>query len=262
MRHGWVVVVWGLVGLFGCPARPVCDLSQAGDNVQRLWPDAEAARRDRDLFVPGAVWYWSHGVRSVDGYGVTMVLLEEGPGVDALWDHVHHVQTDITMLRPNLLFFDQKDGPRDTWEVIGFGYGFDYTPCVPPVVGCIPQHEWMVHEAGYHRVPLGDGGMTLATDDDLSRVSVSDSVDPFGCEPVYYEDLSQRVSQVRHGRMWSVHAWIPPEGGEPVIADTDPWARWRNAPDRVAMDEGTFFHPSVDECDCEVPEPFSGGCAG
>lgn len=259
-KRGWggVVAVWAAVALVSCPARPLCDLSDVGRALHSRWPTVSDAKAERDVFIEDAAWYWSHGTKSVDGYGVTMVLLDEVPGIGALWDHVHPVNSELERYQPNLLFFDQTDGPQSTWPLIGFGYSTDYVPCQVPQVACIEEGEWLVHEAGYHRVLLGDGGMTLADDDDLRNNAVSDAVDPQGCEPVYPEDLRIHRGTVRHGRVWTVHVWISPDGEETLISNTDPWVRWEDAPDPVYVDPEAFFTPDYSECDCIVPERPSG----
>src|SRR5690606_6389202 len=118
--------------------------------------------------------------------------------------------------------------------------------------------QYRVHEAGYHHVPIGDGGMTAATDDDLRDDAVSVSVDAEGCEPVYAEDLQVRFGRIRHGRSWVVHAWLPPDEGEVVVAVEDPWQRWKDAPRRVQVDGGVFFEQTSRPCPCAGPPPPRG----
>jgi len=243
----------------GCPAGPSCDLALVAEDLATRWPDAGAARDDRHVWETDAVWYWSHGTHSVDGFGVTMVVLEHAPRPDAVFDHIDPVTDGLGIERPNLLFFDRTDGVRDEWPLIGFGYTTDYLPCESPAF-CSAELSWEVHEAGYHRVIAGDGGMTLATSDDLIEGAASAAVDADGCEPVWLEDLEIHGGTVRHGRMWTVHVWIDPEGGPPVVARTDPWRRWEDAPDRVSVDADAFFVPNPEACDCDYGGPTARGC--
>lgn len=239
---------------------PVSVLQQAAWAIAEAWPTAGAARDDEDVLVEQGVWYWTHGRTSVEGFGVTLVVLDAAPGVDAIWDKLNHVEDGIGLERPNLLFFDPRGEDWRDWPLIGFGYTVHYVPCWTPALDGLTAEQWFVHEGGYHHVPIGDGGMTLATDDDLRRDAASESVDRHGCEPLYTEDLRVKVDKVRHGRMWVTHVWLDPEGGEPVVGVTDPWQRWTDDPDRVRIDGKVFFYPEPEACDCVVAPPPRRGC--
>ena len=153
--------------------------------------------------------------------------------------------------RRSLLFFDQDDGPAEEWPIIGMGYHWDCSPCEPPTMECVPAESLFVHEAGYHHVIWGDGGMTVATTADLADDSQADAVDKKGCEDVDREDLSVQRFSVRHGRFWDLHAWFGPSG-ETTFAIEGPYERRRDAPDRIAIEGRAFFQPT---CECTDPGP-------
>lgn len=162
--------------------------------------------------------------------------------------------------RPSLLFFDQSSDDPDDWPLIGMGYFFPFAPCERPELECALPEDFFVHEAGYHLVPIGDGGMRVATQDDM-REGVT--LDPEGCLPVEGPDLRTRIGSFKHGRNWVTHVWFPPDGTDevPIWQNTDPWERWKDATDRGTID-GTLFY-SQGSCDCAgepVNEPVPGGC--
>ncbi|MEZ4238400.1 MAG: hypothetical protein R3F59_20060 [Myxococcota bacterium] len=224
------------------------------------WPDAQAAIDARDVHGLDAVWYWAHGEHSVDGFGVTLVLVDHRPNVGTVFDPIDDLPGRFKLRKPSLLFFDQTDGPPSEWPIIGAGYHYRFTPCVRPDLDCIRSKWFRVHEAGYHHVPFGDGGMQLATPDDLRNGAVMDEA---ACEPITDDDLAPKLGMVRHGRSWVVHVWFDPDGGRPAVSIEDPWARWEDAPDSVAIDEEVFVEQDAAACDCTsppVPREPTGGC--
>lgn len=254
-----------LLLLAACPAPPArgpeeCDLPGELAPVAVAWPTAAAAMDARAFYERDAVWYWAHGKRSVDGFGVTLALIDNKPGPVVLFDPIDDLPGRFELEKPSLLFYDQTDSPESEWTLIGMGYHYPFEPCTRPNLDCVSPGSFRVHEAGYHHVPLGDGGMEIATGADLHDGLV---LDPEACTAIYDEDLAHRVGQIRHGRSWVVHVWLDPEGGPPAVELTDPWERWRDAPDRVAVDDGVFLEQVPTLCDCtEVREPPSAGCGG
>lgn len=205
--------------MFACSGgSPDCTqlLTDAAESVRERWPTAAAAREEG---AAGCVWYWSHNRVSVDGFGVTLVMLSEEPGVDDVLDFHLDVHAGGRLDSPSLLFFDQTEGPIEDWKLIGMGYHFDYQPCQRPTVSCMESRDFFVHEAGYHKIVLGDGGMTIATPEDL--------VDGSG-------------------------AIMDSDGGAAVVAVAAPERRWSDAPNRVAVDPGGFFYADDAACGCVV----------
>lgn len=248
--------------LVGCPVArdPIeCDITLEVAPVLEAWPDAASALDARDVYEIGAVWYWSHGARSTDGFGATMALIDRKPGAAVLFDPIEDVPGRFKLRKPSLLFFDQTDGPPSEWPLVGMGYHYLFLPCRRPNLDCTASESFWVHEAGYHHVPLGDGGMHVATDDDLRGGA---SLDEAVCNIVRDEDLKPRLGFIRHGRAWTAHLWLDPEGGAPVFALEDPWERWTDATERVFIEPEVFLQQDPSLCDCATPAPAprSTGC--
>ncbi|MED5371262.1 MAG: hypothetical protein VX899_09625 [Myxococcota bacterium] len=237
--------------LLGCPA-PDCmeTIDEALLPVKTRWPTLGDALDDpRD---PECVWQLTHREVSVDGMGVTVVNFDGPLNLGSAGgfgiEQPHDLFAGENPRYPSLLFFDQTEGPRDTWPLIGVGYHYDYFPCNQPSLGCVDPAEFFVHEAGYHRVfPGQDGGMDIVTQSDLDY-TLDD------CSIIEHHDLDKRLFRVRHGRVWDLHIWFDPEdgtpeGGPPVAAIEDPWLRWKDAPDSVVI-EDAFFFPETSECGC------------
>lgn len=244
----------------GCPVpaprADVC-LEPARASVQERWPTARAALDDEDVYGQ-AVWFWAHQRSSVDGFGVVLATISRRPRLDVPEDRTARGAT----AEPSLLFFDREGEDPEGWPLIGMGYHFDFEPCERPTLECADPTDFFVHEAGYHRVPFGDGGMDVATADD---VRPGTTLDADACEIVRTEDLQPRVGSVRHGRAWVTHVWFPPDGedGPPLWAALDPWERWTDATVRSTADGEAFFEQGSCACDDsglgELPRR---GCAG
>ena len=254
-----------LLLLAACPAPDPrepeeCDLGVEVARVVAAWPTTAAAMAAREVYDRAAVWYWAHGQRSVDGFGVTLALVDNKPGPVVLFDPIDDLPGRFKLWKPSLLFYDQTDGPDAEWTLVGMGYHYPFEPCTRPNLDCVSPGDFRVHEAGYHHVPFGDGGMEIATAADLRDGVV---LDPEACTPVYDEDLEHRLGQIRHGRSWVAHLWLDPDGGPPVVALTDPWERWADAPDRVRIEDEVFLEQTPTLCDCtDLREPPSSGCNG
>ena len=236
-----------LLLLLACPAPDECRLPkrEAAAALLERYPTLGAAREQPTG--EDCRWTFAHHRRSVDGMGVTLANLEVPSGISELAGE-HDVPAGRRLEYPSLLFFDQTEDPVDDWPLIGAGYHYPYTPCEHPELECIARWDWLVHEAGYHHSIAGDGGMTLATDED-SEVPI----DPEGCNAVGHHDLRARLNTVRHGRSWVVHLWLDPDPeGTPELAVTDPWERWLDNPGKsVAIDPAAFYEPS-----CACPSDF------
>jgi hypothetical protein len=253
-----------LIVLLGCPAPrdpSECDIGLEIGPVSALWPYAQGALDARDVYElerKEAVWYWAHGSRTVQGFGVTLALIDEKPGPGILFDPIEDLPGRFKLRKPSLLFFDETDGPPSEWPLIGTGYHYLFQPCRRPDLDCVAPESFWVHEAGYHHVPLGDGGMHAATEGDLRDGLL---LDPELCDPIYDDDLRPKLGMIRHGRSWVVHLWLDPEGGEPSLALEDPWRRWEDAPSGVLIEDQVFLEQDPSRCDCTAPPPpRSAGC--
>lgn len=256
-ERGIALVGLVLVALIACPAPPPSgrfDPCLAGpvDEVRGRWPTAGAALDDDDVY-RDATWFWAHKRGSLDGFGAVLATVTARPGPGSLIDLPSDIPAGYAADRPSLLFFDQQGDDPDDWPLIGMGYFYPFDPCERPDLQCATHSDFFVHEAGYHLVPIGDGGMRVATQDDM-REGVT--LDPEGCLPVEADALRTRIGSFRHGRNWVTHVWFPPEGEDavPVWQNTDPWERWKDATDRGTID-GTLFY-SQGDCACAT-EPVN-----
>jgi len=128
------------------------------------------------------------------------------------------------------LDFDGSDGP---YQLVGWAYIAPYEePAEAPKRPCIAEHEWMVHEAGWH---TRDGGMVLTP----------------GAAREPADKPAHVSSYFWHPRAWDLHVWLG-EAGTPVIADDNPLAR----PGGLELPPGAFFH-LVDGK--RYPAPAGGG---
>jgi hypothetical protein len=225
-RIAVVAVALVTVGVIDCSRVGVgcalpCDpaLDAALRTVRAKTPTFGAAKAQA-----GRTWIEAHGETSLTGFGVTLVHVKGPPSLEEPIPHDVHASGRLD--EPSLLFFQKTDGPQQEWPLIGVGYHRAFVPCAPPVLDddgqSIAADSWYIHEAGWHHVPIGDGGFTPAT-----AADVQDGVtfDEAGCTDLTADDL--RNSQpffVAHGRAWTVHVWL--DGGScPVVALTDPFGR-------------------------------------
>jgi hypothetical protein len=109
-------------------------------------------------------------------------------------------------------------GPDGPYTLVGWGYLVPYQAgAKSPQRRCVAEHEWLVHEAGWHMM---DGGMVLtpgATSEPARKPSA----------PTYFW----------HPSMWDLHIWMT-SAGVPVISDANPDA----PPGGLALPPGAFFH--------------------
>jgi hypothetical protein len=128
--------------------------------------------------------------------------------------------------RPSELFFEMRRGGERNWPIIGMGYAMEFVPGNRAFLSIDGERkDFLLHEAGYHR--LGDGGFDCAINRNLRRNAVDRGlfIDAAGRRNIRIGDLRRRTGRIRHGRLWTIHVWFPPEGGAPVIAETDPFGR-------------------------------------
>jgi hypothetical protein len=89
--------------------------------------------------------------------------------------------------------------PDPPYSFIGVAYTAVYDPARRPTVGCIPSHQWFVHEAGFH---LLDGGMLMTPPNDNGVPGSALMLAPPPIIP---------PSPVWHARFWDLHVWLPPD---------------------------------------------------
>ncbi len=257
---GTGVVDVGSLRLVGCGER--CDpaLQAALRTVAAKNPNFAAAKARTDT-----VFIEAHQATSLAGFGVTLVEMDRRPSVEAIIPHDVHARGPLD--EPSLLFFQKTDGAEDQWPLIGVGYHRPFTPCEVPILDddgqSIGADDWSVHEAGWHHVPVGDGGFTAATAADVNDGVVLDEA---GCFDVSVDDLrNNRPLFVAHGRAWSTHVWIN-DGQCPVVALIDPFGRtdcvltsgcggeMRCEPS-LPVDGRAFFRQGDCSAVCGVPPP-------
>jgi hypothetical protein len=113
------------------------------------------------------------------------------------------------------LDFNKEDGP---YQLIGWGYVAPFIPeRPPPVLQCVSDNEWLVHEAGWQ---LLDGGMLL-TPDAKTEPSRPPNVGVY----------------MWHPQVWDIHFWVG-DGGEPIISFNNP----KDPGGGVELPEGSFYY--------------------
>lgn len=139
----------------------------------------------------------NHGWAQMDGMGVTFV----------------HPNPVLDPATPPLLIFNAAPGanitdtlPDAPLTLVGWGYGvFDVVPGLPrPTFGCVPYHEWFLHEAGWHTP--NDGGMVLDPPPPQGPLLVP---------PTTRRNLARAGGANEshyHPRIWDLHFWSDPSG--------------------------------------------------
>lgn len=118
------------------------------------------------------------------------------------------------------------------YSFIGIAYTAAYDPARRPTVGCIPSHQWFVHEAGFH---LLNGGMLMTPPND-NGVRGSGTI--FAAPPVF------PPPGVWHSRFWDLHVWLPPDGNpaNPIMTILRP-----GGVPGLTLPAGAFFSSAVFE---------------
>ncbi|MSP55102.1 MAG: hypothetical protein EXR69_05790 [Myxococcales bacterium] len=212
-----------LIGGCGVPVsdpfqtqRAVAARSEAAIDVAVRWPSYQAAMQDDEVaWFPTHVALLQGGAVASTGMGVSVARMDQAT-------LLHPLDATHDLYEPNMLFFDAEGGSLPDAVIIGFGYfvheAFD--PAVRPDVEFVDPDWFLIHEAGYHL--SWTGGFELATDEDLMNASTT-AIDPGGCNRVTDDDLQTHFTAIKHGRAWSSHLWIDPDGGEPEHAALDPF---------------------------------------
>ena len=202
------------------------ELAEAAAAIQEKYPNMREAQKATDpKFIDSHVKNFGTGHAELKGYGVTMIA-HNGSGPKPSTDKLAFWNDELD--EPTELFYE-KGGAlnKKKWKIIGMGYGKDFTSSTPPVLAADGQeYEFLVHEAGYHK--LGDGGFECAENEDIKNKAWDDGVriDAEGFNIVTRDNLKPRKRfGVRHGRIWTLHVWFEPDTGLPLVAPTDPWER-------------------------------------
>jgi len=217
-------------------------LGAAALDVARRYPHFNAAQKAKDpeYFDAHPSGALATGHAELKGFGVTTIQGKWPKAVD---------NASGSLDDPTLLFFEKSGRKQDNWEIIGFGYTYEFDrdgERPPTAIGEFSAGQWLIHEAGYHRSP-GDGGFTCADDHDLKKSVYKDGmrIDALGCNGIDKKDLKTREFKAdkKHGRFWTIHVWLEPDTHRPVIAETDPWCR--QGKDALKVPQCAFFKQGV-----------------
>lgn len=229
---------------------------QARNFVEGKWPDFAAAQSlDYDEDNDGNnesgedCWREGHAEANLEGFGVSLTR----GGCDAVWNDVHGVEGDLH--QPSLLFFEKIGSNKANWKVIGAGYHFDYDACDVPCFEHVPAGRFLIHEAGWHRVP-GDGGFDCVQQqwiDNGTGIDVFDQCTNIEKEDFHRTGLTLGIN--KHERVWTLHMWFEPDGAGVSFAPTDPWCRWEDDGSEtiVTVDcpQTDAFYEQTQDCGCE-----------
>ena len=128
--------------------------------------------------------------------------------------------------RPNLLLFapdstvsgrDDLARPGARYSLIGWGYTANLARSPihqPPQLGCVPLHEWFIHEAGVH---TEDGGFAPLAD--------------------------ATVLGARHDKLWDIHFWRDASGTPRLGILNFPNASGGAEPPGYEAPTGSFYYP-------------------
>jgi hypothetical protein len=237
-------------------------LRRARDHIERKWPNFDRAKsldyddNDNNNNDGGeSCWREGHGEANLAGFGVSLTRAwpSSGGGCGNIaWEDVHANEDPN---QPSLLFFEKTTSGKNTWRVIGAGYHYHYDPCEVPCLTGATRGKFMIHEAGWHRVP-GDGGFDCVKQRfiDSPGIDITDQ-----CEHIEAEDFSRNQPNLafganKHGRVWTYHMFFEPGTNAVAVAASDPWCRDTDAgsPNVVNVDctETDAFQFLVDTCQC------------
>ncbi len=224
-------------------------LIEAAHDVADRYPNWGAALHDHPR--SGVTYHPSHSRKELSGFGVTLVTMgapisptsQDKPWTGDLND-------------PSLLFFEKTDAPEDEWPLIGFGYHHSWDDdegmggCVRPEPDCDNPDElarhFIVHEAGYHV-----HGFEVATQSNVRKNH--GTLDAAMCNRIDKNDIKDTLWATgsvgaKHGRAWTMHVWLHPDTGLPMIATEDPWER--DGGDGWEHDTPAGAFVEQGDCDC------------
>ena len=223
--------------------------------IEAKWPTFAGARfldydDDNDGANEGGEDCWKKGHAEANLVGTGPSLTRGTCGL--IWSDIHGVEHDL--LQPSLLFFEKVGADEGNWKVIGAGYHFDYAPCDVPCLDHVPESKFLIHEAGWHRVP-GDGGFDCIQQqwvDGSADIDVTNQ-----CARIDKDDfhrLGATFGANKHERLWTLHMWFQPDGDGVAFGATDPWCRWNDDGGEtvVGVDcpEVDAFYPLTQDCGC------------
>jgi len=216
-----------------CPAGPTPDFEAMRDLMSDHFAGPMSAT---ELFDLGYLQN-NHGPVPVQGLGVSLIFF---PEYAPTW-----LSAEDAERMPEIVFMMPSDPDAvltdHTWdypyELVGWGYGLPFVPLLAPpdqpATGCVPYHEWFIHEAGWHTPD--DGGMFLdPTPLDPDPADIPPAALDLGATPLNY-----------HPRIWDTHYFWDGPG-------TTPWMAIYNYDDDgdllpsqgAAPPAGMFFYPN------------------
>jgi hypothetical protein len=119
--------------------------------------------------------------------------------------------------------------PDPPYQLIGWGYAFDYEPGEPPSLTGVPSEAWFVHEAGWHHT---GGDMTLTPPEEYYPGENDIEEAPNNSRP---------INGIKwHERVWDLHMWIDPDG-VPIMSIFEPFDSLPGG--TLDLPDGVFFYP-------------------
>lgn len=225
--------------------------------IEDKWPDFDTAQHldydenDNGVRDSGETqWRRGHATANLEGFGASLTRGGGGP----LWNDVH--ATDLPH-EPSLLFFEATTGAHSSWAVIGAGYHYHFNPCEVPCLKGVPEDDFLIHEAGWHR--LGDGGFDCVKERWVDKDGGAPVVDIFDqCVEVNKDDFHRAgltFGLNKHERVWTVHLFFEPGTNGVALALDDPWCRDHDDPTdppvvTVDCPEVDGFYPQTQTCEC------------
>ena len=227
-------------------------------HIESKWPnfrDAKDLDYDEDndgINESGeSCWREGHAEANLEGFGVTLTRGTCG----LIWSDYH---ANDDPMEPSLLAFEKTTGSKDTWQIIGAEYHYHYDSCEVPCLTSVPESRFLIHEAGWHRVP-GDGGFDCIQQkwvDTSGGVPVVDVFDQ--CADIHKDDFHRSnitFGANKHERVWTMHMFFEPGTNGIALAEVDPWCRDIDDADdepvvTVDCPETEAFYPLTDNCDC------------
>ena len=228
---------------------------QARAFIENKWPNFQAAQslnydNDNDGRNESGedCWRKGHSTANLEGFGVSLTRGTCG----VIWSDIHGVEGDLK--QPSLLFFEKIGSNQNDWKIVGAGYHFAYDPCDVPCMDHVPEDDFVIHEAGWHRVP-GDGGFDCVQQkwiDSGAGILVTDQCAQIEKDDFHRFNLAFGIN--KHERLWSLHLWFSPDGDDVAFAPTDPFCRWEDDGNEtittVDCPVTDAFYPLTQDCGC------------
>lgn len=202
-----------------CPSGPQPDLVDMANTVAAVlgMPLTTAMLNARGYILN------NHGHIAVQGIGVSFIKAGNAPpDLPGILFTVGANGADLT-----------DDQPDEPYTVVGWGHGAVWpSQAQPPqpLLGCVPYHEWFIHEAGWHTPD--DGGMVLDVPPYNPLMPPQAAIE-LGASPDNW-----------HPRFWDTHYWWDGPGTMPWMSIFHHDASGALIPATgVATPNGMFFYP-------------------